>query len=340
MKDTRRRRGPLSTIKALACFACSVIVGVANIWAALTTTMTTVGSALLDNAALLTSRSLLRRDADGADAITPATTRSGTSIPHLLHFVWVSMAIQTENNTLSDMAQGAVASWRELYPDWKILVWDNHKVRHYYPSTVQTTLTKCDNTAHMSDVLRYAILDDMGGVYLDADTYAVHRLPDWLLRRGAFTVCQDPFSVPLEGESIIIHDCNQTANGFIGAEPHHQAVRGILAKAIDAVRNRDPTATPNIDRRFGVDVSFFVRSGPIGWTEEAIKYGVTILHSHSFFPCKWSKLKSDCVVERFRNDSRVVGMHKGAASWLPRAKPKVGKITRGAKNQRHIFVGR
>ena len=206
---------------------------------------------------------------------------------------------------------------------------------------VQTILTKCDNTAHMSDVLRYAILDDMGGVYLDADTYAVHRLPDWLLRGGAFTVCQDPFSMPLEDESIIIGGgCNQTANGFIGAEPHHPAVRGILSKAIDAVQNRDPTATPNIDPRFGMDVNFFVHSGPIGWTEEAIKHGVTILHSHTFFPCKWSRLKWDCVVGRFRNDSRVLGMHKAAASWLPRAKPKVGKIGRGAKNQRHIFVGR
>ena len=111
----RRGRGPLGTLKGLALLACiagAANMGVANIlWA--TQTTTTVGSALLRDAAMafVPTWSLLRGD---ADAITTAT-RSG--IPHLIHFVWVSMAIQTENNTLSDMAQGAVASWRELYPD-------------------------------------------------------------------------------------------------------------------------------------------------------------------------------------------------------------------------------
>ena len=326
----RRKRGLAPTLQLLALLTC--IGGVANLsWAALT--MTTVGSALASNAALLTW-SLLRRDTD-----TIPNSGSSNSIPPILHFVWVSTKIQTENNTLSDMAQGAVASWRYLYPDWTVLVWDNHRVRRHYPSMVEGVLAKCDNTAHMSDVLRYAILEEMGGVYLDADTYGVHRLPGWLLQEDAFSVCQEPFSMPREGESIILKECNQTANGFIGAKPHHPAVRDILSTAVEAVENRDPMAAPQIDPRFGIDISFFVNSGPVGWTKEAKEHGVTILHSHTFFPCKWSRLRSDCVVERFHNDSRVLGMHKGAASWLPRAKPKVGRITLGHLNQRHVLAG-
>ena len=340
MRKRRGSAGP-SSCSALVRWLASAafVVGVANVlllvvWAALTTKA--VGSALLllqNNDAAATTATLPTIGNNNSGGI------SSTAIPPIIHFVWVSMGIQTENNTLSDMARDAIASWRDLYPDWTILIWDNRNVRQHYPSLVESVLTRCDNTAHMSDVLRYAILEEMGGVYLDADTYAVHRLPPWLLRKDAFSVCQEPFSRPREGGSIVTQECNQTANGFIGARPHHPALRGILSKAVEAVKNRDPMAKPNVDPRFGIDIAFFVHSGPVGWTKEVIEHGVTILHSHAFFPCKWSRLRSDCIVGRFQNDSLVFGMHKGAASWLPRAKPKVGKITRGAKNQKHIFVG-
>mmetsp|Transcript_30272 Transcript_30272/g.66569 ORF Transcript_30272/g.66569 Transcript_30272/m.66569 type:complete len:346 (-) Transcript_30272:2039-3076(-) len=244
--------------------------------------------------------------------LSKSASTAPDNIPPLLHFVWVSQPskIASENNTVTESVQSVVESWKAIYPEYTTVLWDNFLARRVFAAIIPT-LAKCENAAHISDVLRYAILAKFGGLYVDTDTIAMRRLPEWLFDKstGAFSICQLPFTTPTVGE-IVNKECNETANGIIGARPGHPALRGILSTALNAVK----THTPNPNKK-GLDVYFFASSGPPGWTIEAKKHGVIILHSHTFFPCHWTDKKS-CVMERFQNDSGVYAMHTWAQAWL------------------------
>ena len=244
--------------------------------------------------------------------LSKAASMAPGSIPPIVHLVWVSLPsnITSDNNTITKEVQSVVDSWETLYPDFFTVLWDNHLTRRVFADIVPT-LARCENAAHISDVLRYAILAKFGGLYVDTDTIAVRRLPAWLFHEstGAFSICQLPFTTPPQGE-IIFNECEETANGIIGARPDHPALRGILSTALNAVNIH----TPNPNKR-GLDVYFFASSGPPGWTIEAKKHGVTFLHSRTFFPCHWTD-KQGCILERFQNDSGVYAMHTWAQAWL------------------------
>lgn len=84
-------------------------------------------------------------------------------IPLALHFVW------TNDDTPSVKAQAAIDSWTEHAPQFAATVWTRSAIiARWGAQMFATDLTP----AVLSDLLRVHIVNELGGVYLDADIFA------------------------------------------------------------------------------------------------------------------------------------------------------------------------
>jgi mannosyltransferase OCH1-like enzyme len=98
-------------------------------------------------------------------------------------------------------------SWADKNPTYNVRLWGNDDL---HPNLwknwdkIQDMLVKKDY-AGASDIMRYEILYNEGGVYIDADSYCINPLRSWLLDCEAFACW--------EQEHI---RNNLISNGFIG----------------------------------------------------------------------------------------------------------------------------
>lgn len=127
------------------------------------------------------------------------------TIPKVIHYVWVG------DKPLTPLAQACIKSWKRYLPDYEFKLWNeqNSPMQHHY---VQMMYQK-KKWAFVADYIRFWALEKEGGIYLDTDTEVLKSF-DSLLKHGAF------FGKTKDGV---------TAAGVIGAVPHHQLIKDILA---------------------------------------------------------------------------------------------------------------
>lgn len=126
-------------------------------------------------------------------------------IPKVIHYVWVG------GKPMTPLAQRCVESWKRHLPDYELKLWNesNGPLQHRYAKAMYEK----GKWAFVADYIRFWVLEQEGGIYLDTDTEVLRSFND-LLGHGAF------FGKTKDGV---------TAAGVIGAVPHHPAIRDILA---------------------------------------------------------------------------------------------------------------
>ena len=130
-------------------------------------------------------------------------------IPKTLHFIWIG--------DQSKKPERCIDTWVQKNRDYKVKIWGNNEVqgtnwKNY--RQLHDMLIKKD-FAGASDVMRYEILYEHGGVYIDADSVCLKPLEDWLLDCDAFAVW--------EQEHI---RNNLIANGFVPTQGLFSTVGG------------------------------------------------------------------------------------------------------------------
>lgn len=131
-------------------------------------------------------------------------------IPKKLHFIWIGDEAK--------MPEACIQTWIDRHPDYEIKIWGNADIynldrRWRNPYKIQDMLDKKDY-AGASDIMRYEILYNEGGIYIDADSFCVKPLEDWILDCTAFT-CWEQEHVRN----------NLLSNGFIGGVPQAEIWR-------------------------------------------------------------------------------------------------------------------
>lgn len=159
-------------------------------------------------------------------------------IPRTFHTVWPGF----------DEFRGKFHAWRvswmAFHPDATFLF---HRLdvppECVEQRRVQNIMNRNDLTVvSKSDVLRYAVIEALGGVYIDADCECVGEIDEWLSPPSGFAMryC-DEF-------------CPGTRNPhldpcFFMAMPHHPASQALLYGALEAVEQRparDVSTNPNV----------------------------------------------------------------------------------------------
>lgn len=231
-----------------------------------------------------------------------------------VHFIWIHPHLRVASHELNPKKAKALQVSREWMvhfpPDkYKLMFWTDREVRIHFPNLVPL-LSRISVSAWISDVLRYFILYEFGGVYLDTDVLPVHNFTSLLAEfDSSITVCQVPCSPPTDSDPEIegITSCESVINAIIAVPRGHPTVR------CASERSKAYTA---LSVKEGRGWDYWVDStGPGLWTSCVNSRGqITVLPSRTFLPCCFSERRG-CHVENYKRFPQVYGMHEWTWSW-------------------------
>lgn len=168
-------------------------------------------------------------------------------IPKVIH------QIHLGDKPSSDQELKWQKTWKKYNPDWEFIFWDDEKLKNINIINKKYVINDCDNYSMKSDILRFDILYQFGGLYIDTDFECLKPLDPFFDNRE-FIVCrQNP------NESSI-------CGAFFAATKHHPLVkklvdgireRSITHKAKHCVQKYGPTyITDLIDRSYSLDPEY------------------------------------------------------------------------------------
>lgn len=184
--------------------------------------------------------------------------RPPVMIPRILHTMWVGSPLPLH---LAAM----MGTWKTLHPDWEYRYWTN---RNMIPLVNQELWdTAADITPQapeqfQSDVARYEILHQFGGVWVDADF-----------------VCQKPLDPLMNAGPFAGRETRRWLNNaLIGVPAEHPLMTELIVKL-----------RTNVERHIKSQGNT-VKSGPQYFTPIARRHRITEYPQRFFYPYAWNEL--------------------------------------------------
>ena len=94
-------------------------------------------------------------------------------IPKIIHYIWLG------GNPLPEMVEKCIKSWEKFCPEWEIKRWDESNLEIDFCKYCKQAYNE-KKYAFASDALRFKIIKENGGVYLDVDVELLKPLDDLL----------------------------------------------------------------------------------------------------------------------------------------------------------------
>ena len=172
-------------------------------------------------------------------------------IPEVVHWIWL-------NETLPPWAAANIDAFRCQHPEWKVRVW--HELPEQFPSDLRVLFQQLPWYSSRSDIFRYWLLVEYGGVYLDTDIVALRNFDSLLDHEFFLAPCQPTG-----------HTQPHLACGLMGSIPGSRSALRIL----EACRKRSEMPEPPRRITYGPDLltSLFAED----------REGVTVLPLHYFY---------------------------------------------------------
>ena len=176
-------------------------------------------------------------------------------IPKLIHFIWVGDETKCPTNCMD--------TWRSLNPGYEFILWGNSEYQDQDWFNRDHMAAMYDRELNgVADMMRWEILNAMGGIVVDADSIALRPLDDHLLDCEAFACWENEIARP-----------GLIAAGYFGCEPGNPFVEQIIRDIADEESVVDEKAWKTV--------------GPQRLTDSYRKYGynkLRIYPSHYFIP--------------------------------------------------------
>jgi len=154
-------------------------------------------------------------------------------IPKIIHLIWVGP------NPFPKEGVENVNSWIEKHPDWTVKFWTDRRralpnrnmelklVADFKFESLGYCYEESDNYAEKSELLRYEILNQEGGVYVDHDVKCYKSFASFHHNYHLYCGLDAPHE-PVLSSSISVN------NNVVGARPRHP----VLKRSIDNVKER------------------------------------------------------------------------------------------------------
>lgn len=199
-------------------------------------------------------------------------------IPKVFHRIWLG-----DKPIPQEFCSFAVG-WSNLHPDWPSELWTGADGLGDFPNL--DLLPLCKNYAQMSDVLRYEILWQEGGIYLDTDFE-----------------CKKNIAGLLTGEFVGAGEKpDMLSAGFIAARPRHPLIGRCRELLMDRIIRQDRIHQAHI-------------SGPglitAAWQEFKNDPAVVTYGPELFYPYAWNEKH-----RRHEDFPDAYAVHHWAGSWL------------------------
>ena len=182
-------------------------------------------------------------------------------IPKIIHQVWIGPHVPPKKwmKTFQD-------EYIRLNPDWSYVLWDEEKIKSF--SMVNRDLYERETTlAGKVDILRYEILYNFGGIYIDADCQWINQksfnpLLEQVNEKGFFACREDH---RLIGNSVI---------GSVPGNPVLSFVINTISETYHELREKKQWES-------------WIATGPSLFTECVKLLNPTIFPIHYFYPLSW-----------------------------------------------------
>ena len=133
-------------------------------------------------------------------------------IPKIIHIIWLGSPFPKKYVNWMN-------SWRFYHPDWTLIVWNDEMVKNLY--LINRDLFESGaNYGEKSDILRYELLYQFGGLYVDTDYESIkpfdafHKCTDFYCSMMPLWGCQP-------GEIWLI-------NGILGSKAGHPFLKKLI----------------------------------------------------------------------------------------------------------------
>jgi mannosyltransferase OCH1-like enzyme len=204
-------------------------------------------------------------------------------IPKKIHQVWVGSKLPEEFKAYTK-------SWKKFNPDYEYKLWTDDNI-HTLPTVNWLTYNTIRNQAQRSDYLRYHILNEHGGIYVDTDFQCLKSFDDLLYL--------DFFTGIGHGRYVELYI------GLIGSIPHHPITEA-LVKGMTIIRG-------------GHWRTVFNETGSYYFTRVFLKIaqlnvkGIAVFPMSFFYPFPSNKRGVDNFKSYVKDHSYAV--HHWAVSW-------------------------
>ena len=133
------------------------------------------------------------------------TRQHNLYIPKIIHQIWIGPKPRPEK---------WMDSWRLKHPDWEYKLWTEEnlpKLRN------QDQFDKIDTYQGKADILRYELLYEYGGIYIDADCECINTLDDYIRKFHLFVLYENEYFFP-----------GLLTNTAMGSEPKHALLANFI----------------------------------------------------------------------------------------------------------------
>lgn len=126
-------------------------------------------------------------------------------IPKKIHQIWIGGEVPERFKKL-------MATWKKMHPDWEYILWTDREIEAFAFENKELFFST-DNMGSKSDIWRYEILYQQGGVYVDVDFE-----------------CTQPFDVLVHHHLFFtgIGGFDYINNAIIGSCPFHPMLKKII----------------------------------------------------------------------------------------------------------------
>jgi|GEM_PF-2436039 len=223
-------------------------------------------------------------------------SNSPSFIPRVVHLIWMGSPPPPTVDII-------MASWKKYHPDWEIRLWTDKEIACFSWSSPRSEMffNEAKNWAEKSDILRFEILYEYGGIYSDTDVICLKSF-DGLLNGISLFACFDGNWIQKAVGYPLVGSC------IIGAAKNHPILKRCLEES--KMKKEAPELLQH------------VRSGPGPITRaayEALEAGqedILLLPCSYFFPLPYRKRLASLeeIKECIRPESFAI--HLWEASWF------------------------
>ena len=121
-------------------------------------------------------------------------TELGVRIPKLIHYCWFG------GNPLPESAKKCMESWKKFFPDFSIIEWNGSNFNVDAIMYAKEAYER-EKYAFTSDVARFSILYQFGGLYFDTDVEVIKDMSA-IVKRGPFMGCEKDYNDKSGGPSV------------------------------------------------------------------------------------------------------------------------------------------
>lgn len=201
-------------------------------------------------------------------------------------------------------------SWKTLNPEWDFILWDDERVAKKLHITHPEIYNRCENYSEKSDVLRFEILYQYGGLYVDTDFECLKPINDLMINRDIVLFLQQPEKI---------------CGAFFAASKNNTHVKRLIdcLPSREKFHNRNRSRSEEIKEQWclskeWVDNSDF-KYGPSYITETlGIATGIpdgSASTQKTVYPYLWKEMHRRH--ENFRNTHpEAYAVHHWNASWV------------------------